>query len=106
LPGPPAEWLPDRPASSRDASSSKPDPDIIHAALQRAHADAHDAVMLGDTPYDVEAASRASVPTIALLSGVWGSEEDLAGAVERWESVSALVDGWERSLLGNASSRR
>ena len=43
-------------ASSSEAKRSKPDPDIVQAALQRSGAPAEQAIMLGDTPYDVEAA--------------------------------------------------
>src|SRR5690348_1383860 len=66
-----AEGLMDDKTSSDDAENSKPDPDIIHAALERAEADAAEAVMIGDTPYDVEAATRAGVKTIAFRSGGW-----------------------------------
>ena len=48
-------------ASSSEASRSKPDPDIVQAALQRSGAPAEQAIMLGDTPYDVEAALRAGI---------------------------------------------
>ena len=47
--------------TSSDAERSKPDPDIVHAALLRAGTPAATAVMIGDTPYDIEAARRAGV---------------------------------------------
>ena len=56
-------------ASKDDAARSKPNPDIVHAALSRADAEADGAVMVGDTPYDLEAANRAGIPAIALRSG-------------------------------------
>jgi HAD superfamily hydrolase (TIGR01509 family) len=68
-------------ASSSDARRSKPDPDIVHAALQRSGADPQRAIMLGDTPYDVEAALRAGIAIVAVESGGWHAGE-LAGAVE------------------------
>jgi HAD superfamily hydrolase (TIGR01509 family) len=78
----------DAATSSDDAEESKPDPDIVHAALQQAHANASDAVMIGDTPYDVEAASRAGVAAIALRCGGW-DDEALRGAL-------AIYDGpWD-----------
>jgi phosphoglycolate phosphatase-like HAD superfamily hydrolase len=49
--------LPQR-ASKDDASESKPDPDIVHAALTRSSAGPESSVMIGDTPYDIEAAAR------------------------------------------------
>ena len=83
-----AEWLMDAATSSDDAEESKPDPDIVVAALRQARANAPDAVMIGDTPYDVEAAKRAGVKAIAFRSGGWG-DEDLRGAI-------AIYDGpWD-----------
>jgi HAD superfamily hydrolase (TIGR01509 family) len=67
-------------ASKDDASDSKPDPDIVHAALERAGARAAEAVMIGDTPYDIQAAARAGVKTVALRSGGFWTDEDLAAA--------------------------
>ncbi len=55
--------------SSADVEESKPSPDLVHAALEKAGADAADAIMIGDTPWDVEAAGRAGVRTIAVLTG-------------------------------------
>ncbi|MBA3494759.1 MAG: HAD family hydrolase, partial [Gammaproteobacteria bacterium] len=67
--------------SSSDVESSKPDPDIIQAALNKAKLRPQEAVMLGDAPYDIEAAARAGVPTIALRCGGWWDDAALAGAV-------------------------
>lgn len=55
--------------TSDDVESSKPDPDLVEEALRKSEAKAQDAVMLGDTPYDVEAAHRAGVRIIALRCG-------------------------------------
>ena len=79
--------------SSDDAEESKPDPDIIEAALKQAKAAAGDAVMVGDTPYDVEAAARAGVAAIGFRSGGW-HDRDLAGAIAiydgPWDLLAAL----------------
>jgi HAD superfamily hydrolase (TIGR01509 family) len=56
-------------ATGDDAEDSKPDPGIIGAALKQAGVAAGDAVMVGDTKYDVEAAHRAGVACVALLCG-------------------------------------
>ena len=56
-------------ATGDDAQDSKPDPDIIGAALKKANVTAADAVMVGDTQYDVEAAHRAGVACVALRCG-------------------------------------
>jgi HAD superfamily hydrolase (TIGR01509 family) len=61
--------LVDLATTSDDAEESKPDPDIISAALKKAGIEAKDAVMVGDTRYDVEAAHKAGVPCVALLCG-------------------------------------
>jgi len=52
-----------------DADESKPAPDIIEAALQKAGVGAGEAVMVGDTQYDIEAAHKAGVACVALLCG-------------------------------------
>lgn len=66
-------------STSSDAKSSKPDPDIVEAAIARAGLDRAELVMLGDTPYDVEAAKRARVAIVAVRCGGW-SDAELAGA--------------------------
>jgi HAD superfamily hydrolase (TIGR01509 family) len=83
-----AAWLLDGYTSSDDAEESKPDPDIIVAAVKQARARPADALMIGDTPYDVEAARRAGVEVIGFRCGGWG-DQDLAGA-------RAIFDGpWD-----------
>ncbi len=66
--------------SSDDAENSKPDPDIIHAALDRLGHPPASVILPGDTPYDVEAASKAGVRVVALRCGRW-ADGDLSGAV-------------------------
>lgn len=87
--------------SSDDAERSKPDPDIVQAALRKANEPTHATVMLGDTPYDVEAASRAGVRLIALRCGGW-DDQSLAGAVEIYDDPADLLSRYEASLLGHA----
>lgn len=86
-----ARSLADGWTTSADVEATKPEPDLVHAALAKAGAEAGDAVMVGDTPFDVEAAKRAGVPTIAVLTGGF-SEAELreAGAAEVFESVAEL----------------
>jgi HAD superfamily hydrolase (TIGR01509 family) len=80
--------LMDDTTSSDDAEESKPEPDIVVAALKRAKARPAEAIMLGDTPYDVEAARAAGVRVIGFRCGGW-NDEDLKGAI-------AIYDGpWE-----------
>ncbi len=90
--------------SSDDAEHSKPDPDILQAALKRAQLAPADACMLGDTPYDVEAAQRAGVPIVALRCGGWG-DADLAGAIAVYENPAALLIEYDDSPFGALGRR-
>jgi HAD superfamily hydrolase (TIGR01509 family) len=94
-----ADLLMDASTSSDDASNSKPDPDIVHAALTRAEASPDEAIMIGDTPYDVEAARRAGLDIIAFRCGGW-TDEDLTGAVAIYDGPWDLLLGLEDSPLG------
>jgi HAD superfamily hydrolase (TIGR01509 family) len=82
--------------SSDDAENSKPDPDIVQAALRKAKCGPEDALMLGDTPYDIQAARAAGVGTVALCSGGWSSAE-LRGARAVYESVADLLLHYDES---------
>jgi HAD superfamily hydrolase (TIGR01509 family) len=77
--------------SSADVEKTKPAPDIVQAALKRANTNPDDAVMVGDSPWDAEAAARAGVETIAVMTGGF-SEQELkdAGATVVYESVAEL----------------
>jgi HAD superfamily hydrolase (TIGR01549 family) len=72
-----------------DVEATKPEPDLVQAALDRAGTRA--AVMVGDTPWDIEAARRAGLETVCLITGGF-SEQELreAGAVAVFESVQEL----------------
>jgi phosphoglycolate phosphatase-like HAD superfamily hydrolase len=85
-------------ASSSEASRSKPDPDIVQAALQRSGAPAEQAIMLGDTPYDVEAALRAGIAIVGVESGGWGAE-DLRGAVEVHPGAAGIYGHYDESAF-------
>ena len=66
--------------SSDDAEKSKPHPDIFQAALARLKDVApENAIVIGDTPYDAQAASKANLKTVGLLCGGW-TEKELRGA--------------------------
>jgi HAD superfamily hydrolase (TIGR01509 family) len=84
--------------SSDDAERSKPDPDIVRAAVTRAGLAAADMIMIGDTPYDVEAATRAGVRIVAVRSGGW-DDQSLEGASAVYDDVGALLDGYRESLF-------
>jgi HAD superfamily hydrolase (TIGR01509 family) len=76
-------------AGADDADASKPDPDILHAALKRAHAKPHEALLIGDTPYDLQAAERAGVAFVGVRSGGW-DDASLRGALAIYRDVSEL----------------
>ena len=86
----------DRKTSSSDADRSKPDPDIIAAALDRGHLSRERVLMLGDTPYDVEAARRGRIRTVALRCGGW-KDDALSGALAIYDDPRALLVAYERS---------
>ena len=82
-------------ASKDDAARSKPEPDIVHAALSRADANVDAAVMVGDTPYDIEAANRAGIPAIALRCGGFWTDLDFAKALAIRDDPFDLQNHWQ-----------
>jgi phosphoglycolate phosphatase-like HAD superfamily hydrolase len=77
--------------TSDDAENSKPDADIVVAALRKSGASADRAVMIGDTPYDIEAARRAGLACIALRCGGW-DDAALTGAIAIYDHPEDLLD--------------
>jgi HAD superfamily hydrolase (TIGR01509 family) len=85
---------------SADVEETKPNPDLVQAALDKAGADPGDAVMLGDTPWDCEAAGRAGVETVALMTGGFAEQElTEAGAVAVFESIAELLERVDETPL-------
>lgn len=85
--------------SSDDAEHSKPDPDIVVAAVRRAGGDPGRTLMLGDTAYDVAAARRAGIGIVALECGGW-TREALAGAAAVYRDAAHLLAEYESSPFG------
>ncbi|GCE27175.1 phosphoglycolate phosphatase [Dictyobacter alpinus] len=85
-------------ATSKEASQSKPDPDIIHATIDLIGLDPDQLIMIGDTAYDIEAASKASLATIAFRSGGW-SDRDLKGALAIYDGPEDLLNHYAESPL-------
>lgn len=83
--------------SSDDAGRSKPDPDIVHAALKEIGLPADEVALLGDTPYDVVAGRKAGVRVIALRCGGWGDADLKADAV--YDDPADLAEHLDRSPL-------
>ena len=94
-----ARELADSWTTKDDVEESKPEPDLVNAAL--AKAGTRDAAMLGDTPWDVEAARKAGIETVCLMTGGF-SEQELrdAGAVAVFESIADLRDALDETPLG------
>jgi HAD superfamily hydrolase (TIGR01509 family) len=82
--------------SASDAEDSKPDPDIVQAAVRKSGIDPGELVMVGDTPYDVEAAIGAHVRIIALLCGGW-SRDELGSATAVYNDPADLLAWYERN---------
>ena len=85
--------------SSDDAEESKPSPDIIEAALAKGKTAPEDAVMLGDTPYDVAAALRAGVTCVAVRCGGW-EDDELRGARSIYDDPADLLSRYSDSIFG------
>ncbi|MDX6477740.1 MAG: hypothetical protein QOG29_327 [Gaiellaceae bacterium] len=94
-----ARDLADSWTTNDDVEASKPEPDLVNAALEKA--ETRDAAMLGDTPWDVEAARKAGIETVCLMTGGF-SEQELrdAGAVAVFESIGDLRDRLDETPLG------
>lgn len=87
--------------NSGDVAHSKPAPDIVEAALAAVGVAPENAVMLGDTVYDVQAAAAAGVPCIGLMCGGIGERElEQAGAVAIYGNPSLLLQDLESSPVG------
>jgi HAD superfamily hydrolase (TIGR01509 family) len=77
--------------TSDDAERSKPDPDILVAALAKSGSPADRAVMIGDTPYDIEAARRTGLSAIAFRCGGW-NDARLRGSIAIYDDPGELLD--------------
>jgi HAD superfamily hydrolase (TIGR01549 family) len=84
--------------TSADVERTKPDPDLVHAAVDKVGGG--EAVLVGDSTWDCEAAARAEVPTVAVLTGGF-SEQELrqAGSVAVFESLTDLCERLDETPL-------
>ena len=97
--------------TSDDADESKPEADLLHVTLEKLQdgREIDRAVMVGDTPYDVEAARRAGLGCLTVRTGGFGVDElEQAGAARVVEDLSGYADiDWEglmRPVEGNAGA--
>ena len=97
------EDLTDSEITADDAGKSKPAPDLFEATLRKlGHPPAHTVLNVGDTPYDVEAAEKVGIRTIAVLCGGF-SEEELrgAGAIAIYRELADLLEHYESSPIAS-----
>ena len=85
--------------SADDADRSKPDPDLVEIALERIGVTPQEAILIGDTPYDIAAGERAGVPVVALRCGGGWTDRDLAGAIAIYDDPADLSSQLDRSPL-------
>jgi membrane protein len=91
--------------SSSDVENTKPAPDIFSTALAKLSGiSAAEALVIGDTPYDVEAAAKCGIATVALRSG--GFDDAVlrgAGAIAIYDDIAAILADFDNSPLGNGN---
>jgi HAD superfamily hydrolase (TIGR01509 family) len=98
-----AHGLVDSWTTAGDVENAKPEPDLVNAAIEKAEGDG-DAIMVGDSVWDIEAAKRAGIETIAVLTGGFSEAELLdAGAQAVFGSVRELVDRLGETPFGSSS---
>src|SRR3954453_15986236 len=95
-----AKRIVDAGTSPDDVERTKPEPDLVHAALDKVDGRPEDALLIGDTVWDVEAAHRAGVETLAVRTGGF-SEQELreAGARDVFPSVEELREKLSETAL-------
>jgi len=90
--------------SSDDAENSKPEPDIVKAALYKLGMGANEVLMIGDTPYDIEAAGKLGIGVIALRCGGF-TDVDFERAVAIYDDAADLLKNYDRSPLSRNNYR-
>jgi HAD superfamily hydrolase (TIGR01509 family) len=96
-----ARELADAWTSSADAEATKPAPDLLQVALKKLGAPADAAsVVIGDSPWDVEAAKRAGMPAIVVRSGGFGNDElSESGAIAIYDTPADLTAALDQTPL-------
>lgn len=93
-----ASRIVDETTSKDDVENSKPCPDIFQVAADKANVEPGQAIVVGDTPYDIQAASRCGIGSVAVRSGGF-SDAALSGASAIYDDVGALLADFEASPL-------
>lgn len=91
--------------TASDAEESKPAPDIVGAALEKSGLRAEQALMLGDTPFDVESATSCGVGVIAVRCGGF-SDAQLSGALAIYDDPADLLAQMNDSPLAQSATER
>jgi HAD superfamily hydrolase (TIGR01509 family) len=85
-----------------DVEEAKPAPEVFQAALAQVDGEPSRAVVIGDTGWDIQAASAAGLSTVAVRTGGWGHDELVqAGAIEVHDDVQAVLEHLETSTVGD-----
>lgn len=91
----------DEVTTSGDVDRSKPDPDIFAAAIDKAGLDTSSTIVVGDTKWDVDAARRLGLDTVAVATGGWSRQELTdAGAVAVYDTAADLLADLDDSPIG------
>jgi HAD superfamily hydrolase (TIGR01509 family) len=94
-----ARGLADEWTSAADVERTKPEPDLVLTAMEKVGG-GDSGVMIGDSVWDVEAAKRAGIPTIAVRTGGFGVDElTKAGAACIFDSIGDLLESLEETPL-------
>jgi len=88
--------------TSSDAEASKPEPDIVEAALKKLQMEPSQVLMIGDTPYDIQSAGAAGVEVIALRCGGF-DDTALAGAKAIYDDPADVLAHYADSSLSKAA---
>ena len=88
----------DEATTSSDAKDSKPSPDIVQAALKKINMEPNQALMIGDTPYDIESANKAGVNVIAVRCGGF-DDTQLKDAIAIYDDPGDLLARYDDSPL-------
>lgn len=91
--------------SSGDAESSKPDPDIVQAALQKLGCPPEQVIMIGDTQYDIEAAGKTGVRVVAFRCG-GRPDHELADAFQIYDNPTDLLAQYDQSPFADQAAVR
>jgi HAD superfamily hydrolase (TIGR01509 family) len=87
-------------STADEAKKSKPHPDIFEATLKKLGLPPDKVLALGDTPYDAEAAGKAGIWTVGVMTGGWSEKELLdAGCIEVYADVAAILANFESSAF-------